>query len=377
MSGLSELRFIDPGPEGSPLEVPATAPLDLAERIRPLPVEIAGAGHLSDLDGWLAETYATSLVVIADGAVVHEWYAGQPGPPGQLERLGLSDPLGPETRFRGASMTKSALAHLVGRAVTDGRLRLADRVVEQVPELAGSGYAAATVGDVITMTTGTDWIEDHRDPNGPAARLVDVFGAGGDSRALLAEVGAGSGPGTRWEYSTADSQVLDWVRERATGERFADALGDLWRDLGASSPALVSRDGQGVAMAGGGLAATSRDWARIGLLALDGHTHHGRVLCAQWVAEAGLPPYLFTRPGRLPVSITSHAGFARHWWPLDTDGTRIVADGSRGQFILADRATGVVVVKTSLWPYDDPWVDRGCRDLSYLGLQAIADVASS
>jgi hypothetical protein len=56
---------------------------------------------------------------------------------------------------------------------------------------------------------------------------------------------------------------------------------------------------------------------------------------------------------------------------MDDDGRRVTADGSRGQFACADRGTGVVVVKTSLWPYDDPWGDRHARDLSYLGLHAL------
>ena len=91
-------------------------------------------------------------------------------------------------------MTKSVLAHLVGRAVRAGDLRLEDPVAEHVPELAGSGYAGCTVEHVLTMTTGTDWVEDHRDPTGPATRLISCFaGEGGDSRALLTEV-APTGP---------------------------------------------------------------------------------------------------------------------------------------------------------------------------------------
>ena len=79
-------------------------------------------------------------------------------------------------------------------------------------------------------------------------------------------------------------------------------------------------------------------------------------------------------PGRLPSDMTTHAGFGLHWWPMDEHGDRVTADGSRGQFAAADRRTGAVVVKTSLWPYDDLLVDRQARDLSYLGLHALLDV---
>ena len=51
---------------------------------------------------------------------------------------------------------------------------------------------------------------------------------------------------------------------------------------------------------------------------------------------------------------------------------QVTADGSRGQFGYVDHALDVAVLKTSLWPYDDVLVDRQMRDLSYLGLPAVA-----
>ena len=76
----------------------------------------------------------------------------------------------------------------------------------------------------------------------------------------------------------------------------------------------------------------------------------------------------------LPIT---HAGFGLHWWPTDDTGRRATADGSRGQFAYVDRDLDVVVVKTSRWPYDDVLADRQYRDLSYLGLEAIARAAGT
>jgi CubicO group peptidase (beta-lactamase class C family) len=321
-------------------------------------VEIAGAGRSRGLAEWLEETWATSLVVLDRGTVVHEWYA---------------DGLDAGTLFLGASMTKSVLAHLVGRAVGEGDLALTDAVTAHVPELLDSGYAGTNVLDVLTMTTGVDWVEDHRDPGSLASRLLGCFAAGADSRSVLRDVRPGMAPGTRFSYCTADSQVLDWVRERATGRAYVDDVALLWQDLGCTHDAAVATDGAGVAMAGGGLAATTRDWGRVALLAVDGAVQSHRLLDPDWVEAAARPAYPFLAPGRLPSSITTHAGFGYHWWPMDADGARLTADGSRGQFACADRRTGAVVVKTSAWPYDDFLVDRQARDLSYLGLHALLD----
>ena len=154
------------------------------------------------------------------------------------------------------------------------------------------------------------------------------------------------------------------------------SLGELWRILGCTSEAHVGTDAKGVPMAGGSLAATARDWARIGLLQLDGTVGGHRVLDEDWVEQSTRAQYPFLATGRLPSSITTHAGFGYHWWPLDDTGRRATADGSRGQFGYVDRDLDVVVVKTSQWPYDDFLADRQLRDLSYLGLPAVARAAA-
>ncbi len=360
-SRLSGLRFTDPQrePGWSHAVVPAAGGSELPSAPRELRVEITGAGTSRGLAQWVEETWTTSLLVVERGHVVHEWYA---------------DGLGPDTLFLGASMTKSVLGHLVGRAVRERALGLTDPVTDHVPELTGTGFDGTRVLDVLTMTTGVDWVEDHRDAGSLASRLLACFATGGDSRALLREVRPGVPPGTRFSYCTADSQVLDWVRERATGRPYADDVARLWRDLGCTAAAAVATDGAGVALGGGGLAASARDWARVAMLAVAGGNHRGEsLLDPDWVQAAARPAYPFLGVGRLPSSITTHAGFGYHWWPMDGTGRRVTADGSRGQFACADRVSGAVVVKTSQWPYDDFLVDRQARDLSYLGLHALLD----
>jgi len=351
-------QLADGGWGYQPVPAADPRPLPTAERPPRLDVDVVGAGRALDLPEFHATTASTSLLVLVDGQLAHEWYR---------------DGLGPANTFLGASATKSVLAHLVGAAVRSGALRLDDPVRAHVPELSGTGYAHVLVRHLLTMTSGVAWVEDHRDPAGPASALVAAFAAGTSSRSVLGRVGSRCAAGTRYEYCTADSQVLDWVRERATGVPFAPALAQLWRDLGCATDAAVAVDGEGVALAGGGLAAAARDWARIGLLQLDGTAPDGRrLLEPSWVHESSRPQLPFLRPGRLPAALSTHVGFGYHWWPLDGRGDRVCADGSRGQFVYLDRPRRVVVVKTSDWPFADPWHDRQCRDLTYLALPAIA-----
>ncbi|WP_191908013.1 serine hydrolase domain-containing protein [Nocardioides cynanchi] len=347
------------------VEVPAPAPQPWPVEPRHLAVRFAGAGRELGLDDFLTSTSATSCVVVVDGVLVHEWYAAG---------------VGPQDRLLGNSATKSALALLTGIAVRDGLLELGSRVADHVPELRRGGYADVTLRHLLTMTTGVGWVEDYHDPDSEASRMIARWRAGaGGIREQLASIPAGDEPGTRYAYCSPDSMVLDWVRERATGQSFPDALAEVWSVVGAEQPGVVGLDGPveggGVAMAAAALAASARDWARIGWLQVDGSWAGSPVVDPAWVAASSRPELSFLAPGRLPSTITTHAGFGYHWWPLDADGTRVMADGMRGQFVYVDRPRRTVVVKTSAWPYADAWWDRQCRDLSYLALPAIAEAA--
>jgi CubicO group peptidase (beta-lactamase class C family) len=320
------------------------------------------------LTEFLELTSTTSIVVIVDGHLVHEWYAAG---------------VAADDRLLGNSATKSALALLVGIAVASGRLSDRDAPVRDlVPELSDSGYAQVTLRQLLTMTTGVGWTEDYHDPDSPASRVIGRWRDGrGGIRDLIADIPAGDRPGTRYAYCSPDSMVLDWARERATGQTFSEALAAVWRTVGAERAAIVGMDGPaeqgGVAMAAAALAVTARDWARIGWLQVDGTWDGSSVVEGSWVDASSRPERAFLRAGRLPSTITTHAGFGYHWWPTSDDGSRVMADGMRGQFVYVDRPRRTVVVKTSAWPYDDAWWDRQCRDLSYLALPVIAEAAAA
>jgi CubicO group peptidase (beta-lactamase class C family) len=359
--------FREPQRRIAHVEVAAPAPLPLPSYEVPLKVSIVGAGREMSLGEFVATTSTTSLLVVVDGVLVHERYA---------DGISASD------RMLGNSATKSALSTLVGIAVGAGSISDVDALAREfVPELEGSGYHDVTVRQLLTMTSGLDWAENYHDPTSAAYKLRARWtdGAGG-VRELLTEIPGAVAPGSRYVYCSPDSQVLDWVRERATGKTYAEAIGELWSRLGAERPAVVGLDAPagdgGVALAAAFLGASSRDWARLGALQIDGRWNGDQILDQSWVDASSRPEKAFLAPGRLPSTITTHAGFGYHWWPLDERGDRVMADGMRGQFVYVDRPRRTVVVKTSAWPYEDPWWDRQCRDLCYLALPAIASAAA-
>ena len=77
-SRLSGLVFIDApdDPAWSHRVVPASGSDALPTDLRPLDVQIAGAGTMWSLDGWRDETHTTSLLVLHGATVVHEGPTG-------------------------------------------------------------------------------------------------------------------------------------------------------------------------------------------------------------------------------------------------------------------------------------------------------------
>ncbi len=79
-----------------------------------------------------------------------------------LERYGLG--LQPHDRWSTMSTVKSMTAMLVGAAVHDGAIKSIDEpLTKYLPALVGSAYEGVSLRHVLTMSSGTHWVEDYTD----------------------------------------------------------------------------------------------------------------------------------------------------------------------------------------------------------------------
>ena len=91
---------------------------------------------------------------------------------------------------------------------------------------------------------------------------------------------------------------------------------------------------------GAGFNATARDYARFGLMMLNGGVANGhRILSREWVADA-------TRP---VDPAQPQMGYGLQWWTIGTAGA-FTALGLQGQYIFVDPRSRTVVVKLSYFP---------------------------
>lgn len=339
-----------------------------AETSTPLPRDEAALdGFTYEHEGrtrTLAELYTdmetSGLIIIHDGQIVHESY-------GRGADAG--------TQFTTWSLVKSITSTLVGVAVAEGKIdSVDDPLVQYLPELAGTTYDGVTIKQALQMSSGIRY-----DPNiwdGDLADTVDfmtrsVITGQRPAFELAIAYKRENDPGTKFNYNTAESQVLIELVRRATGMDAADYLEQtLWRPLGMAHDAAWVLDAPGPegAEVGGALFnAALRDWARFGLFIEQGGAWKGtQILPVDWVDRASVSDEDHLKPGI--VHPNPNRGYAWHWWTY-ADGT-FTASGANGQTLYVDRENDIVVARSSAWP--EGYV-REHDDQSFAMYKALAD----
>jgi len=283
---------------------------------------------------FLERTYTNALIVLKDGKIVSETY-----------RNGSDD----HTHFMSWSMAKSFTSTLVGIALAEGRIKSLDDTIDTyLPELKGGGYEGVTIRQILQMRSGVDYEEryDFAHPGIAATNhinaLVKNVARFADAARTIKRVHS---PGTVFQYKTLDTAVLGWLVERVSG---GDSIAGymtkhLWEPLGAQADGYFIMDGPpgvGREFNGAGFNATARDYARFGLMMLNGGVANGhRILSREWVADA-------TRP---VDPAQPQMGYGLQWWTIGTAGA-FTALGLQGQYIFVDPRSRTVVVKLSYFP---------------------------
>ena len=281
-----------------------------------------------DLDAYLASQRSAALVILQDGRV-------------RVERYGLGFDAG--GRWTSFSVAKSVTALLVGAAVRDGHIRsLDDKVSTYLPAMKGSAYDDVSIRQLLTMTSGVQWKEDYGDPLSDVARFNNHQPEPGVDALVsyLRKLPRAVPAGTRFNYSTGETNLVGVLLAQATGKPVAQYLGEkIWEPAGMEAPAtwILSKTGQEIS--GCCLQASARDFARIGQFILEGTRANGQPVVSEgWLAEATSTRVGIGAPGR---------GYGYLWW-IYPDGS-FTARGIFGQGLFIDPKRRLVIASNGNW----------------------------
>ena len=301
--------------------------------------------YAGTLDDYLARNRTTGLLILKGHSILVERY--------QYDRT-------PAHRLTSFSMAKTVVAMLVGTALADGSIKsLDDPAQNYVGELAGTPYGETSIRHLLTMSSGVRFSETYSgsDDFSTLARLSLLGESKGGAATVMPFRTRERPPGQRFSYSSADTQVLGLVLRAATGKPLADYLSErIWKPMGAESDASWMIDKGGFETGYAGINATLRDYGRLGiLLAHDGVLDGHRILPAGWIKAATTPSAKQFEPGQTGKGLF---GYGYQTWVIGGTESQFALRGLRGQAILVDPASKLVLVHTSAGP-----VDGGSGDL--------------
>ena len=359
-----------PTPENSPAGVLFWSPADRERAFRQMetisphapvargetPVRALPPGDPISVDAsaYMEAENVAGVLVIQDGRI-------------RLERYGLG--LGERDHWVSFSMTKSLTSTLVGTALKSGAIgSLEDSVTRYLPALAGGGYDGVNVRQLLTMTSGVRWNEDYFNPNSDVARFLQEPARPGEDPVVtyMGRLPRATEPGTRWNYSTGETNLVGSLVAAAEGKPLAQLLSErIWSRAGMEADAFWALDQGGREMGGCCVSATLRDWGRIGLLALeDGQAGGERIVPADWFAQAVVKQAETGEPNE---------GYGFLWWTQD-DGV-FGAYGIFGQAVRVDPERRLVIVLLSSWPRAIGRTHRAAREAFFQQVTAAVDAA--
>jgi len=278
-------------------------------------------GEPKTINDYFDQLNTTGLIVLKNGELVFEKYA-----------LGHTE----DQTWISFSVAKSVVSMLYGAAINDGYIKSVDDLASTyLPSLREGAYKDTTIKNILQMASGVKWNEDYEDTKSDVAsspiQILDLIEYMGDLEKLHQ-------PGTHFNYNTGETNLAGAVLRAAIGNNLSTYLHKkIWQPFGMESEAYWMLDeADGVEYGGCCINATLRDYARLGLFALNqGALATGeQILPEDWMQES-----------TNPSAGANYYGY--YWWLRPNNSYR--ATGIFGQFIWVDPKEELVVAIHSAW----------------------------
>jgi CubicO group peptidase (beta-lactamase class C family) len=313
--------------------------------------------------GMLEETYTDALLVLHDGAVIFEHYAGA---------------MTADDSHLLMSVSKSITSTLCGIYAHRGFLAPADLVVDHLRELRDTAWQGCTIQHLLDMRTGTRWnyaVDEVDILDVSDYRTTDRSDLPADTASWIRSIDNSHPHGGAFRYVSLVNDVLGWVLEKVAGAKLAVLLSrEIWSLIGAERDAALMIDASGFSIAEGGLCATLRDVGRFGQLCLQNGKISGRqVIPAEWlgrlkVVDRGLIDAFAGTSAFDPL--LPDAFYHDNWWIDDASKGVYSGLGVYGQTLLIHHPTRTVIVKLSSQPAPE---DPRIWALQRAGLMALCE----
>lgn len=249
------------------------------------------------------------------------------------------------TLMLGWSMTKSITATMYGILQKKGLMDI--NSVTGIPEWQNDDRKNITYNDLLHMNSGLEWVEDYNDISDVTSMLFmeQDMGKVQMRKDLIGKTNA------TWNYSSGTTNLLSGYLLRKqfnTHQEYLDFwYAELLDKIGMHS-AIIEPDLAGNYVGSSYGWATTRDWAKFGLLYLyKGNWNGDQIFDPEWAKYVSTP------------TNGSNGKYGAHFW-LNAEGRYpdvpkdlYSCNGFQGQWVLIIPSKELVIVRTGLVEYPD------------------------
>lgn len=225
------------------------------------------------------------------------------------------------------SMAKSIISILIGIAHDEGKIKSLDQTAcEFLPDFCSPENKSVTIRQLLMMSSGLNYDEGYSSLTSPVTRsYYDT-----DLRKQMMELKVITQPGVSFNYMSANTQLLGFILEKATGMTISEYASEkLWKPIGAEHDAKWSLDHKdGSEKAYCCFYSNARDFARIGKLFLNKGKWNGIQVISEDYVNAAVTPAPIA-DGDAPNTV-----YGYQWWLTSHEGMKVFyARGILGQYI--------------------------------------------
>ncbi len=282
------------------------------------------------LTSYMNENHIQGIIAIQDNKIRLERYA---------------DGIDSETLWTSFSVAKSVSSMLVGVALKEGAIESLDDPLEKyISGLKGYDYGEVTVRQLLTMTSGIAWNEDYEDHNSDVAQMYlnPCLDTEPHILTYMKTLKFVHKPGTTWNYSTGETDLVGILIQEATGKSLAEYLSEkIWKPFGMENCAYwLSDECSNLNIGGSGLSATLRDFARLGTLMLkEGKPEVENIISKEWLKDATSILYEVN---------DQDGGYGYLWWRSKNGSYAAV--GIFGQMVYINPNKNLIIAQIAAWP---------------------------
>ena len=266
------------------------------------------------------EYKSVAYLIIKNDSIFHEQYYD-----------GYSD----TSKSNSFSMAKSMVTGMLGKAIEEGKIQSIDQKVGDFFEEFKEGNGAMlTVGDLASMASGLDWVEEYYNPLNITTKSYFTD----DLQGLLRNRKITGTPGQEYLYLSGNTQLLGMIISKAVGENLSTYFSEsFWKPMGAKEDAFwqIDSKAKGMEKTFCCFATNAKDFARYGKLYKDhGKWNEKQLIDSSFVALSVRPRF------------EKSPEYGYGWWLSEIEGKSIFAmRGHLGQYVIVIPEDDLIVVR--------------------------------